>query len=270
MLLQANSIASITMQLTGATPTPDDVRTVMSVAPTDLQRTFQDLASGRVQMLFSVGRFSLAEQEALLDEMRADVDAPPGVTVRPAGLAVVGMEAVRSLEQGRTAMTVAALLAVALWLLLWFRSVRTTLLALLPVVTAVGASSLAVYGLGITVSTLGALANPLVIAVCTEFSVLLLERFTEERRLGRGVDAAIDTAALSIGRAFTASGLTIAAGFGVLAISGFPLLSSFGALIAVNVIASMLCALLILPPLLRRTERQTATVGGTDEHLRAA
>ena len=39
----------------------------------------------------------------------------------------------------------------------------------------------------------------------------------------------IDTsAALSIGRAFTASGLTIAGGFAALALSGFPLLSSFG------------------------------------------
>jgi hydrophobe/amphiphile efflux-3 (HAE3) family protein len=270
MLLQANSIASITMQLTGATPTPDEVRTVMRVAPADLLRTFQDLDAGRVQMLFSVGRFSLAEQEELLDGMQADIDAPPGVTVRPAGLAVVGMEAVRSLEQGRTAMTVAALGAVALWLLLWFRSARTTLLALLPVVTAVGASSLAVYGLGITVSTLGALANPLVIAVCAEFSVLLLERFGEERQHDRAVDAAIDTAALSIGRAFTASGLTIAGGFGVLAISGFPLLSSFGALVAVNVVVAMLCALLILPPLLRRLERRPVSVVEVRPGARAA
>lgn len=256
MLLQSNSIASITSQLTGATPTPEDVAAVMAVAPEDLQRTFQDLPAGRTQMLFSVGRFSLSEQAELLDAMQQDVDAPPGVTVRPAGLAVVGMEAVRSLEQGRTEMTVAALVAVAAWLLLWFRSPRTTLLALLPVVTAVGASSLAVYVLGITVSTLGALANPLVIAVCVEFSVVLLERFHEERANGRSVDAAIDTAALSIGRAFTASGLTIAGGFGVLALSGFPLLSSFGALVAVNVIAAMLCALVILPPLLLARHRR--------------
>jgi predicted RND superfamily exporter protein len=175
------------------------------------------------------------------------------------------MEAVRSLEQGRNEMTVAALLAVAAWLLLWFRSIPTTLLALLPVVTAVGASSLAVYLLGITVSTLGALANPLVIAVCTEFSVLLLERFREERSRGRSVDAAIDTAAFSIGRSFTASGLTIAGGFGVLALSGFPLLSTFGALVAVNVVASMLCALVILPPMLRAADRDTVPAALLDE-----
>ena len=34
-------------------------------------------------------------------------------------------------------------------------------------------------------------------------------------------------------------------------LSGFPLLSSFGTVVAVNIIAAMLCALVILPPLLR-------------------
>jgi predicted RND superfamily exporter protein len=56
----------------------------------------------------------------------------------------------------------------------------------LRVVSAVGASTLAICLLGVQVSVLGALSGPLVIAVCTGFSVLIIERHREERR---GVEA---------------------------------------------------------------------------------
>jgi hydrophobe/amphiphile efflux-3 (HAE3) family protein len=266
-LLQSNSIASITGQVTGSTPTPDDVRAVMAAAPDGISSTFLDPDGTRAQMLFSVGHLSLDDQEELLAAMARDVDAPPGVQVAASGLSVLGIETVRSLERDRAETTLAALTAVFLWLLVAFRSLRRALLALLPVVTAVGASTLAIYFLGVTVSALGALSGPLVIAVSTEFSVLILDRFDEERRRGRSPEEAVVTASQSIGRAFTASGLTIAGGFAALALSGFPLLSSFGTVVAVNIVAAMLCALVILPALLRHTGAIRAPAATTDRPL---
>jgi hydrophobe/amphiphile efflux-3 (HAE3) family protein len=253
VLVSSNSIASITAQVTGSTPTPEDVRTVMESAPPGIRDTFLDAVDGRAQMLFAVGNLSLDELDGLLDAMTADAarDAPPGVRVVPSGLALIGIETIDAFQEGREPMTFAALAAVLVWLVISLRSVRTALAALVPVVTAVGASSLAIYLLGVQVSVLGALSSPLVIAVCTEFSVLIIERYREERRRGLEPDPAIATASSSIGRAFTVSGLTIAAAFAVVALSGFPLLASFGAVVAVNVVAAMLCALVILPPILR-------------------
>ncbi|HWC67935.1 MAG TPA: MMPL family transporter, partial [Acidimicrobiales bacterium] len=253
VLVSSNSIASITAQVTGSTPTPEDVRTVMESAPPGIRDTFLDAVDGRAQMLFAVGNLSLDELDQLLDAMTADAarDAPPGVRVVPSGLALIGIETIDAFQEGREPMTFAALAAVLVWLVISLRSVRTALAALVPVVTAVGASSLAIYLLGVQVSVLGALSSPLVIAVCTEFSVLIIERYREERRRGLEPDPAIATASSSIGRAFTVSGLTIAAAFAVVALSGFPLLASFGAVVAVNVVAAMLCALVILPPILR-------------------
>lgn len=252
-LVSSNSIASITMQVTGSTPTPEDVRTVVESAPPGIRDTFLDARTGRTQMLFATGSLSLDQLEHLLDDMEADAvrDAPPGVRVVPSGLALIGIETINAYQEGREPMTLAALAAVLAWLVISLRSVRTALAALVPVVTAVGASSLAIYLLGVQVSVLGALSSPLVIAVCTEFSVLIIERYREERRRGLDPDAAITTASSSIGRAFTVSGLTIAAAFGVVALSDFPLLASFGAVVALNVIAAMICALVILPPILR-------------------
>jgi uncharacterized protein len=253
VLVSSNSIASITAQVTGSTPTPEDVRTVMESAPPGIRDTFLDAGNGRAQMLFGVGNLSLDELDELLDGMTADAarDAPPGVKVVPSGLALIGIETIDTFQEGREPMTFAALAAVLVWLVISLRSARTALAALVPVVTAVGASSLAIYLLGVQVSVLGALSSPLVIAVCTEFSVLIIERYREERRRGLEPDSAIATASSSIGRAFTVSGLTIAAAFGVVALSDFPLLASFGAVVAVNVVAAMVCALVILPPILR-------------------
>jgi len=108
----------------------------------------------------------------------------------------------------------------------------------------------------VQVSVLGALSSPIVIAIATEFSVLVMERYGEERRRGHGPDEAMTIASHRIGRAFTTSGLTTAGGFAVLALSGFPLLSSFGLIVAVSVLAALLCALVMLPPLLVWSERE--------------
>jgi hydrophobe/amphiphile efflux-3 (HAE3) family protein len=255
-LTASNSIASITQQVTGSTPTVQDVATVIGAAPDAIRKLFGPAGSSRAQILFSVGHLSLGQQAALLKAMERDVDAPAGVRVTPSGLTVVGIAAVHAMQQGQSTMTYVALLTVIAWLVLWFRSIRTAFLVMLPVVAAVGASSLVVAGLGLQVSMLAALSTALVIAVCTEFSVLIVTRYEEERRAGRTPDAAIVTAGTRIGRAFVTSGLTTAGGFAVLALSGFPLLSSFGAIVAINVVASMVSALVILPPLLRREGRR--------------
>ena len=263
-LSSSSSIASIAAQVTGATPTPADVRAVMAVAPPGIERTFLDAKAHRALMLFTAGHLTLKEQERLVDAMQRDVDAPPGVRVVASGLSVVGIEAVKTLSGGQLRMTGAALAAVFAWLAIAMRSLRKSVYAVVPVVTAVGASWLALAALGVTVSVLGALSNPLVIAVCTEFSVLIVERYDEEVRRGLPPEAAVDTAVVSIGRAFVASGLTIAAGFAVLTLSGFPLLSSFGAIVSVNVLVSMVCALVLVPPLLGRLAPSPAASPSTE------
>lgn len=97
--------------------------------------------------------------------------------------------------------------------------------------------------------------------------MLIVERYSEERRAGRSPDEAVATASLRIGRAFSASGLTVAGGFAALAVSGFPLLTSFGIVVALNVVVSLVVALVLLPPLLAWGERPAAVSdAGRDQH----
>jgi uncharacterized protein len=265
-LLRSASIASITTSVSGGTPTPDDAEAVLAVTPPAIERMFVSDDRTEAQILFSVGHLSLHDQERLLDELRSELDPPAGVRVTPSGLAVIGIATVNALESNQTSMAWAAAGAVFAWLLLVFRSLRRAGLALVPVLTAVGASALLVELLGIQVSALGALSSPLVVAICTEFSVLIVERYLEERRAGRSPEEAVATASLRIGRAFSASGLTVAGGFAALAVSGFPLLTSFGIIVAVNVVVSLVVALVLLPPLPTWSERgATSSDAGTGQ-----
>ena len=53
---------------------------------------------------------------------------------------------------------------------------------MIPVLLAVGTSAVLVRVLGITLSPLTTVGGPLVVATCAEFSVLLVDRYAEERR----------------------------------------------------------------------------------------
>jgi hypothetical protein len=52
------------------------------------------------------------------------------------------------------------------------------------------------------------------------------------------------------GRAFIVSGLTAIAGVAVIASSPWPLLRGFGIIVGLNVLVALVCALVILPPIL--------------------
>lgn len=255
-LFGVNSVASATRDATGSTPIPDDVRAVFAAAPRAISKTLLSADGHRTNIIFAIGEVTLDRRKAITNEMLGDLHGalrpPNGLRVTPSGLAIIGIATLDALSANRWEMAIAALVAVLLWLLLAFRQPIAGLLAIAPVLAALGGAWIAIYLLGVQVNSLGALSSPLVVAVCTEFGVLVVTRYREERSNGASPEAAIATAATRIGRAFVASGLATAGGFGVLALSGFPLISSFGVVIALNVLAAIAASLMILPPLLLR------------------
>ncbi len=111
-------------------------------------------------------------------------DGQEAVKATPAGLATVGIGLLENLKANRANLTYLALVAAALFLVLRFRSLSRAVLALVPVLMAVGASSLFVGLLGFELSPLTTVSGPLVIATCAEFSVLIMGRYLEERQNG--------------------------------------------------------------------------------------
>lgn len=256
-----SSFGDIVTTLTGAPPSKSQIDLLRAIAPPDILRTFlngdhleSDVFS-KANLVFPIANISLEQRGKLLDSMTADLTSgdlkpPPGVTVTPSGLVVVGVALVDALQANRDAMTLAALGLVAVWLWIFFRRLTKMVLTLIPVLIAVGLSSLVIYATGLELSPLTAVSGPLVIAVCTEFAVLIMSRYVEERERGRTPELAVREGAVRIGRAYVASGFTLIGGFAVIASSAFPLLRDFGIIVALNVVVALVCALMVLPPIL--------------------
>jgi hypothetical protein len=253
-LVRATSMAAIASGVHGTAPGGDDIALLLSAAPDDVARSLISADGTRANLVFPIAPVSLTEREQLLDELAAelqgDLAPPPGVTATASGLAVIGVELVNGLEAGRGTLSLTALVFVLVWLLLAQRSVARALLVLVPVTTAVGLSSLSVAALGIELTPMTTVAGPLVIAVGTEFSVLVAARYAEERRRGLDPRRSVTVGVPRIGRAFVASGLTLVGGFGVLAFSPMPLLRDFGIVVALAVLFALASTLVLLPPLL--------------------
>ena len=107
---------------------------------------------------------------------------------RPSGLAVVGVGLLENLKANRVHLTYLAIAFVGLFLVVRLRSIIRSLLSLVPVLIASGLASLVVYALGLELSPMTAVGGPLVVAICTEFTSLILLRYMEERH--RGLPAA--------------------------------------------------------------------------------
>jgi predicted RND superfamily exporter protein len=109
-----------------------------------------------------------------------------------------------------------------------YRSIRRAAVPLIPVLMATGWSGLVVAALGVSLNPMSATLGALVIAISTEFSVLLSARYASERRAGSSIGESLRRSYARTGAAVLASGVTAIAGFAVLAISGLPLLDDVG------------------------------------------
>ena len=125
---------------------------------------------------------------------------------------------------------------------------------LIPIALATGWSAGVLFLLGLLPGPLSVELNPmsvtlgaLVIAISTEFSVLLSARYRQEREAGAPPARAIELTYTSTGAAVLASGVTAIAGFAALIASDIRMLRDFGILTVVDLSVSLLGVMLVLP-----------------------
>lgn len=215
------------------------------VAPVDPQTG----KVGHVALIsFGIRAQSLEDQQALIERVRGAVgNPPPGVEVELAGLPVIAAQSASDLSSSRYWLTLAGLALVAAALLIVWRSWRRALIPLVPTVLATGWASLLLWLTGIPLNPMSAALGALTIAIATEFGVLLVGRFHQERGGGAGVEEALRRAYARTGAAVLASGVTAIAGFAVLIVSEVQMLRDFGLVTVIDLAAALTGVLLVLP-----------------------
>jgi predicted RND superfamily exporter protein len=264
-LLTASSIVttvSFLLEIPDTTvlpPTGADVEAAYNVAPPDIQEATVNPEAGALNLVFRTAPGSLDHRSVYVDDIRDELESgtlddgdpiPGDVRATPSGLAVVGVGLLENIESNRILLTYLAILFVFAYLVLRLRSFVRALLSMVPVLTAVGAASLVAWIFDLQLSPMTAVGGPLVVAVCTEFTSLILLRFIEERQRGYSPREAMNVTARRTGRAFIVSALTAISGVAVIAFSSLPLLRDFGLIVAMNVAVALVSALVFLPPML--------------------
>ncbi|MFN2613056.1 MAG: RND family transporter, partial [Solirubrobacterales bacterium] len=242
-------------------PTSEQARRLLdSIPPYFSQAAISRDPTGGVgdtaNIAFGIPVMPLDKQQALIDDIRAQVDPPglpgppAGTDVEIAGLPALAAEANRDLSHSRYWLPPLALAAVALVLFGIYRSLRRALVPLVPIALATGWSALVVAAMGIPLNPMTATLGALVIAIATEFSVILSARYESERARGLSVGEALRRTYERTGTAVLASGVTAIAGFAALGVSDIRMLRDFGLVTIADLAVALAGVILVLPAVL--------------------
>ena len=244
------------------------IETVLDSVPPYFSKSVITADRGTANLAFGIRLMPLDEQHAAIERMRAELDPPAGVTARLAGLPVLAADANAALASPwrRLGTLLAGLLAVGLVLLAVHRRAERAWVPLVPIALATGWSALVLFALRVPLNPMSATLGALVLALSTEFAVLLDGRYREERRAGDGVAAALRRTYRTTGAAVLASGATAIAGFAVLAASDVRMLREFGIVTVVDLSVSLLGVLVVLPAVLMLSERRARRRSRAREH----
>ncbi len=259
-LCPALSLPDLFSSGAGTTPalTQGSIHSLLAAVPPYFSQAVITPDHREATLAFGIRLMPLARQQQVIDYMSSQLHPPGGVTARLTGLPVLAARANSALSSSsrRLLTLLAGLAAVGLVLLAVFRRVERALVPLLPIALATGWSALILFLIGIPLNPMSAALGALVIAISTEFSVLLSERFRHERAAGHDLDGALARTYRSTGAAVLASGVTAIAGFGVLVFSDITMLRDFGFVTVIDLTVSLAGVLLILPAALALAGRE--------------
>jgi hydrophobe/amphiphile efflux-3 (HAE3) family protein len=201
-------------------------------------------------LAFGIRLMSLDQQQRLIEQMRSSLHPPAGVHASLVGLSVLAAQSGSQVADPwrRLETLLAGLAAVALVLLVAFRGDRRrALVPLVPIVLASGWSALVLFVVRVPLNPMSVTLGALVIAISTEFSVLLSERHRQEKLAGHDTIEALRRSYRRTGAAVAASGVTAIMGFGVLVLSDISMLRNFGLVTLIDLSVSLVGVLVALP-----------------------
>lgn len=248
-------------------PNVRDTEDILGDLPQDQIKMLltEDRSMGAI--LVGVEHMEAQKMKFFIDDLNSFVldNGQEGLEITVTGKSVLDVEMITALTTGRYQMTLLGIGLVFLVLLVVYRHPIKALIAILPISFIIGWSGGIMYLLGLEYTPLTATLGALVIGIGTEFTILIMERFYEERKKGVQTEEAIVVAIRKIGKAILASGLTVIGGFSALIISDFIILRDFGLMTVINMSLSLISTLVVLPPILVLLDRFVKTKSVTVE-----
>ncbi len=250
-LISVSSLASLVSEATGGViPAEQQIEGILANTPPLYLNQVLSSDHRMASVSFGIKYISLEETHDLLQLMKDNAQPPTGVHISPVGSLAFGASMMDAMVGTRFTMNLICLGAVLVVLLVVYRRFGSTIFTIISVGAVIAWSSLDMYLIGIPLSPLTAVMGVIIIGICTEFMVLLIGRYEEEKKQGLLPRDAMVTALSKIGRAIVTTALTTLGGFGVLIASDFVLIRDFGIATVLGVFLILVITITVMPGLI--------------------
>jgi hydrophobe/amphiphile efflux-3 (HAE3) family protein len=252
-ITSATSIVTYIMAYNGGVmpQTQSQVNAALDKMPSSVKDQYLS-GSMRGVIAFGMTNLQIPQEEDLKNVMEKDItflQPPPGITVQPTGSFEVFTGLISGLTSSKDEMTYLGFALIFIFLALVYRHVHAVS-PMIPIVFIVGWNSVMMYILGLSYTPLTATLGSMTIGVAAEYTILVMERYSEEEERLHDHIAAIQESVKRIGTAITVSGLATFFGFSALCLSSFPITSNFGISTLIAVGFSLCGAIFIMPAVL--------------------
>ena len=250
-IISVNSLATLVSEgAGGAIPPQPQIDAILQNTPPLYVAQVLSADHRMAGASFNIKYISLEKIHDLLLDLQEEAHTPAGVTISPVGSLALGASTIDAIVGSRLTLNLICLGAVFLILVLVYRRLGSIIFTIIPVGAVIAWSSLDMYIIGIPLNPLTAILGVLIIGICTEFMVLLMGRYEEEKRSGLSPKDAMVTAISKIGRAIVTTALTTLGGFGVLIASNFVMIRDFGIATVVGVFLCLIITITVMPGLI--------------------
>lgn len=270
-IIGSSSIGSLIYSAYGSVPSDRDtivsITDSMSSIVTD--RYIEGINLGVLNLNLE-SELTSAQVASTIDKVESDLQwyaPPPGVTVTVTGSKVTSTSIIGALTSGRTAMGYLGIAIIFIGMLVIYRDWMKSLATILPIVMVTGWLGGVMYFLDMKYNPLTATLGALAIGIGAEFTILMLERYYEEREKGLEPFDAMETAASKVGPAILASGFTVIFGFSALIISSFPMIRDFGIVTVIAVAFSLFSTIVVLPPIMVNLDIWRSARKTSEKHI---
>jgi hydrophobe/amphiphile efflux-3 (HAE3) family protein len=238
---------------------PEDAAGVDAILQTIPESTRDRYIYGRTTALINLGigdaisGLGLPRIDRLIRLVNDDVrwtQLPPGVTVTITGNPVAMTTVLTALTTGRRMMTFIGLILILGGLFLLYRDWLKAIVPVLTMTLVIGWSGGVMYALGMDYTPMTATLGALILGIGSEYAVMMMERYFEERENGLVPIDAIRVSTGKIGVAILASGCTTLAGFSALLASPFSLNRNFGIITVIDVLLALVASFFVFPVLI--------------------
>jgi hypothetical protein len=252
-ITQAFSIVTYIMAYNGGTmpQTQKQADAALAKIPQSIKDQYL-YGSMRGLIVFDTTNLQIPQQQDLKNQLQNDItflDPPAGITLTPVGDFEVFTTVISSLVSSKDEMTYLGFALILTWLALVYRHIHA-ISPLIPIILIVGWNSVMMYILGIAYTPMTATLASMTIGVAAEYTILVMERYSEEEEQLHNPIEAIQKSVSKIGTAITVSGLATFFGFSALCISSFPIISNFGICTLIAVGFSLFGAIFVMPAVL--------------------